>query len=155
MNENELVVYCRFGKDYIPNLAKQHQSLMTSLSVSQPMRQIATYLINIKKLIRDHNIESETKDFSKLKTTGGASTATTSAKYANKKKSDLPPLPYYVPHSPQDVTLVFDSRFETGNLLAAMKVSDSEYDLILQNDINTNGHTQWFFFRVGNTRKDH
>lgn len=34
-----------------------------------------------------------------------------------------------------------------------MKVSDSEYDLVLQNDINTNGHTQWYFFRVGNTRK--
>ena len=32
-----------------------------------------------------------------------------------------------------------------------MKVSDNEYDMVLQNDINTNGHTQWFFFRVGNT----
>jgi cytosolic carboxypeptidase protein 2/3 len=48
---------------------------------------------------------------------------------------------------------VFESRFETGNLLAAIKVSDSEYDLFLQNDINTNGHTQWFFFRAGNVRK--
>jgi len=47
---------------------------------------------------------------------------------------------------------VFESRFESGNLLAALKISDSEYDLILSNDINTNGHTQWFFFRVGNTR---
>lgn len=47
----------------------------------------------------------------------------------------------------------FESRFESGNLLAAIKLSDNEYDLILQNDINTNGHTQWFFFRVGNTRK--
>lgn len=36
-------------------------------------------------------------------------------------------------------------------MLAAIKVSDTEYDLILQNDINTNGHTQWYFFRVGNT----
>ena len=35
-----------------------------------------------------------------------------------------------------------------------MKVSDNEYDLVLQNDINTNGHTQWFFFRVSNTRKN-
>lgn len=26
---------------------------------------------------------------------------------------------------------------------------------MLQNDINTNGHTQWFFFRVGNTKKNH
>lgn len=48
---------------------------------------------------------------------------------------------------------MFESRFESGNLLAAIKMSDTEYDLILQNDINTNGHTQWYFFRVGNTRK--
>ena len=32
-------------------------------------------------------------------------------------------------------------------------MSDNEYDLVLQNDINTNGHTQWYFFRVSNTRK--
>ena len=49
--------------------------------------------------------------------------------------------------------MIFESRFESGNLLAAIKISDNEYDLILQNDINTNGHTQWFFFRIGNTRK--
>jgi cytosolic carboxypeptidase protein 2/3 len=51
-----------------------------------------------------------------------------------------------------DNTLIFESRFESGNLLAAIKVTDNEYDLILQNDINTNGHTQWYFFRVGNTK---
>ena len=96
------------------------------------MRQIATYLINIKKLIKDHNIDSESKDFSKLKTTKPQNM---------KKKIDLPPNQYYVPEGPQDKTLIFESRFETGNLLAAMKVSDNEYDLVLQNDINTNGHT--------------
>ena len=46
------------------------------------MRQIATYLINIKKLIKDHNIDSESKDFSKLKTTKPQNM---------KKKIDLPP----------------------------------------------------------------
>ena len=66
----------------------------------------------------------------------------------------MPPDPYYVPNGMDDQTLVFESRFETGNLLAAMKVSETEYDLVLQNDINTNGHTQWFFFKVGNTRKN-
>jgi len=49
--------------------------------------------------------------------------------------------------------LSFESRFESGNLLAAVKVSDLEYDLILQNDINTNGHTQWFFYRVNGAKK--
>ena len=33
------------------------------------------------------------------------------------------------------------------------KVTETEYNLLLQNDINTTGYTQWFFFRVGNTRK--
>ena len=102
----------------------------------------------MKKLVKDHNIESESKDFHKLKTTGGGK----NYNMKNKKSSEIPPSPYYVPDGPSDRTLVFESRFETGNLLCAMKVSDNEYDLVLQNDINTNGHTQWFFFRVGNTR---
>ena len=45
-----------------------------------------------------------------------------------------------------DKTLLFESRFESGNLYLAQKVNDSEYNLLMQNDINTNGHTQWFFF---------
>jgi hypothetical protein len=31
-----------------------------------------------------------------------------------------------------------------------MKVGVMEYDLILQNDINTKGNTQWFYFRISN-----
>jgi len=53
-----------------------------------------------------------------------------------------------------DKTLLFESRFESGNLYLAQKVSDLEYNLMMQNDINTSGHTQWFFFQVKNTRKD-
>lgn len=60
---------------------------------------------------------------------------------------------YYTP-SKEDKTLVFESRFESGNLDAVLKVSDNEYNLILQNDINTKGNTQWFFFYVKNTCKD-
>lgn len=33
-----------------------------------------------------------------------------------------------------------------------MQVAPFEYDLVLQPDINTRGHTQWFFFAVLNTR---
>eukprot|EP00347_Sterkiella_histriomuscorum_P008119 403346302 len=40
-------------------------------------------------------------------------------------------------------TLNFDSVFESGNLALAIQVSETEYDLILQNDINTKGHTQF------------
>ena len=41
----------------------------------------------------------------------------------------------------EDRTLIFDSRFESGNLFLATKVSDQEYDCLMQNDINTHGHT--------------
>jgi hypothetical protein len=47
---------------------------------------------------------------------------------------------------------VFESRFESGNLAAATKYSDTEYNLLLQNDINTKGHIQWYYFSVKNTR---
>jgi hypothetical protein len=50
-------------------------------------------------------------------------------------------LPYYTPFDENDKTLVFESRFECGNLAIALKLSDSEYNLVLQNDINTKGHT--------------
>ena len=65
-------------------------------------------------------------------------------------------IPYYRANSPEEkhTTLEFDSVFESGNLAIAVKVSNSEYNCLLQNDINTNGHTQWFFFQVKNTRKN-
>lgn len=44
--------------------------------------------------------------------------------------------------------LGFESRFESGNLSMAKKISDNEYNLLLQNDVNTFGAVQWFFFRV-------
>ena len=48
--------------------------------------------------------------------------------------------------------LIFDSRFENGNLRKACKVSNIEYNLWLENDSNTKGHTQWYYFKV--TYKD-
>lgn len=63
------------------------------------------------------------------------------------------PAPYYSPESAEDCTLVFESRFEQGNLQLAIERGDGEYELLLQNDINTAGHTQWFYFRVANTRR--
>ena len=60
---------------------------------------------------------------------------------------------FYTKKGPEDNTLIFESRFESGNLAAATKVSDNDYHLLLQNDVNTGGHTQWFFFRVQNVIK--
>ena len=53
-----------------------------------------------------------------------------------------------------DSTLIFESRFESGNLLYASRVKDEEYHLLLQYDTNTIGYTKWFYFRVSNTRKN-
>ena len=134
------MVYCRFGKQYIINLERQMNSLLNSGQQVATSVKTATYLINIKKLIKDHNIESD--NVVQMRTNANIS-----------KQSEAPPLPFYYPDGETDNTLVFESRFESGNLLASMKVSDNEYDMFLQNDINTNGHTQWYFFRVSNTKR--
>jgi hypothetical protein len=68
MSNDGRVIYCRFGKDYIAKLQKEALALINSPNLTNPMKQIATYLINIKKLVRDHNIESESKDFNRLNT---------------------------------------------------------------------------------------
>ena len=62
-------------------------------------------------------------------------------------------LPYYIPKDKEDVTLIFESRFECGNLRRVMQKSEYEYKLILSTDYNTTGHTQWYYFSVANTRK--
>jgi len=44
----------------------------------------------------------------------------------------------------------FSSDFECGNLFRAYQREAWEFDLVLQNDINTRGNNQWFFFSVRN-----
>ena len=50
--------------------------------------------------------------------------------------------------------ILFDTIFESGNLLRADRITRCEYRLYMQVDTNTKGHQQWFYFRVRNTRKD-
>ena len=59
---------------------------------------------------------------------------------------------YYTPMDEADATLVFESRFESGNLYQATKVGEFEYNLQLCADWNTTSHVQWFYFSVSNTR---
>ena len=63
-----------------------------------------TLLINVKELLSGEN-----------KTANGSSIV----------------LPYYNPVDANDKTLVFESRFESGNLAMAFKLSDNEYNLVL------------------------
>jgi len=54
---------------------------------------------------------------------------------------DIKIKPYYQPMN-NDKTLVFESRFESGNLGLAIKISNNEYSLLMQNDSLIKGHTQ-------------
>lgn len=47
----------------------------------------------------------------------------------------------------------FSSNFECGNLFRVYQVEYNEFDLVLQNDINTKGNNQWFFFMVKHVPK--
>ena len=49
--------------------------------------------------------------------------------------------PYYQKQGDLDNTLVFESRFESGNLRRAVQVGEYEYDLILKYDYGTNNYT--------------
>jgi len=63
-------------------------------------------------------------------------------------------------------SLIFDSHFESGNLHSAFRILPAEgqggissiyygkqiYDLYMHPDVHTTGHTQWFYFSVGNTQ---
>ncbi|XP_073506314.1 cytosolic carboxypeptidase 3 isoform X2 [Phyllobates terribilis] len=51
-----------------------------------------------------------------------------------------------------DNTLVFESRFESGNLQKVVQVGDYDYQLTLRSDLYTDRHTQWYYFQVKNTR---
>ncbi|KAM8974616.1 cytosolic carboxypeptidase 3 [Pelodytes ibericus] len=64
------------------------------------------------------------------------------------------PLQEVIPQKDEhpDTTLVFEARFESGNLQKVVQTGDYEYQLTLRTDLYTVRHTQWFYFRVKNTR---
>jgi hypothetical protein len=68
-------------------------------------------------------------------------------RYYSKLKS------YYQKEAEDDTTLIFESRFESGNLRRAVKIGENEYNLILKYDHNTTTYTQWFYFRISNVKK--
>lgn len=57
------------------------------------------------------------------------------------------------PNPPENGDLIFESRFESGNLAKAVKITPTYYELYLRPDMYTNRHTQWFYFQVRNTKK--
>ncbi|CAG9328181.1 unnamed protein product [Blepharisma stoltei] len=79
-------------------------------------------------------------------------TASENDKSQYKKLSFLSPKKFlsseYTLVAPTKNVLIFDSKFESGNLGKAIKLSENEYNLYLDFDFNTSGHTQWFYFSV-------
>jgi hypothetical protein len=54
-------------------------------------------------------------------------------------------------HTPTKVKVLrFRSTSESSNLRKAIQIREYEYDLILNPDLNTNHHHQWFLFEVSN-----
>lgn len=53
---------------------------------------------------------------------------------------------------PNRTDLCFESRFESGNLGKAIKITDTYYQLHLRHDMYTQRHMQWYYFRISNTR---
>ena len=45
-------------------------------------------------------------------------------------------------------TLMFESRFESGNLEKVVRITDTYYELHLRQDLYTTRHCQWFYFQV-------
>jgi hypothetical protein len=60
--------------------------------------------------------------------------------------------PYYVLQDDNDTTLVFESRFESGNLRRVVQVEEFEYDWFLRNDYNSQGYIQWYYFGITNVK---
>lgn len=50
--------------------------------------------------------------------------------------------------------LMFESRFESGNLAKAVKITPTYYELYLRPDLYTSRSKQWFYFRVSGTKSN-
>jgi hypothetical protein len=50
--------------------------------------------------------------------------------------------------------LIFDSKFESGNLHGAFRRrGTNEYHLFISNDTNSLGYNQWFYFSIRNAQR--
>ena len=55
------------------------------------------------------------------------------------------------PRNNKEAKIIFDSKFESGNLRMAIKLNsdiDNEYDLIIRKDYNCEKNYSWFFFSI-------
>ena len=60
------------------------------------------------------------------------------------------------PKNEKDAKIIFDSKFESGNLRMAIKLNSdipNEYDLIIRKDYNFEKNYSWFFFSIQSDRE--
>ena len=136
------IVYSRFGKKFYDS-----QEKFDTQNFNQLIR-----TCNLKKLLKAHELNRDEQKIPRSDNLHGYRKQPPVEKFS--EPMTFPTQDYYTPKNSRDRTLVFESRFESGNLQLAHKQNDNEYDLILQNDVNSKGHTQWFYFRVANTQRN-
>ena len=66
--EANQLVYCRFGEKYLTDMERRQKSQLTAINQPTSNLSTATYLINIKKLVEEHNIDGEKRDFKTMRT---------------------------------------------------------------------------------------
>jgi hypothetical protein len=71
----------------------------------------------------------------------------TAYNYLNKNKSPSQE-PHGMTKEAPSASLIFDSKFEGGNLDQVVMLSPTEYDLYMKPDTNTGTHMHWFYFSV-------
>ena len=55
---------------------------------------------------------------------------------------------------PLDDSLIFESRFESGNLSRVYRITGNFYELHLRPDLYTTKHIQWYYFSIRNMQVD-
>ena len=66
--------------------------------------------------------------------------------FIHRRDARLQDLRPFVGMSPGTHALVFESKFESGNLDRVVQLGEREYDLYMRPDANTKGYFQWFYF---------
>lgn len=61
------LIYCRYGEKYVLDLEKRKKSSLAESNLPSQNLASASYLLNIKRLIEEHNIDADKKDFKKMK----------------------------------------------------------------------------------------
>ena len=151
------VVYERMFFGSVPHLRRQTYYLTEMINISKILanqKRLEPGYDGLRLKYNSSLYEENNPSPAKRTITGGATTTANKNSESNQEAS-FHPLPAFHQSDldiPSENILHFESRFECGNLCIASIVDQTEYDLYMQNDTNSGGNTQWFFFRVTNTK---